>query len=101
MRRLLALTALLSLCLTGVAGAETATETEAAPGPKVYYAAPDATSHALENQTLSLFGTGWFTRPTYSNTMVHELVHQWFGDSVTPSGTTWRNGSPWGPVPYR
>lgn len=44
---------------------------------------------ALENQTLSLFGTGWFTRPTYSNTMVHELVHQWFGDSVTPA--TWQD----------
>ncbi|GAA2652111.1 M1 family metallopeptidase [Nonomuraea recticatena] len=44
---------------------------------------------ALENQTLSLFGTGWFTRPTYSNTMIHELVHQWFGDSVTPA--TWQD----------
>ncbi|MFI6296292.1 M1 family metallopeptidase [Nonomuraea sp. NPDC050790] len=44
---------------------------------------------ALENQTLSLFGTGWFTKPTYSNTMIHELVHQWFGDSVTPS--TWQD----------
>ncbi|MGW4408565.1 M1 family metallopeptidase [Nonomuraea sp. NPDC004702] len=46
-------------------------------------------SDALENQTLSLFGTGWFDRPTYSNTMVHELVHQWFGDSVTPA--TWQD----------
>lgn len=44
---------------------------------------------ALENQTFSLFGTGWFTKPTYSNTMVHELVHQWFGDSVTPA--TWQD----------
>ncbi|MGW3351324.1 M1 family metallopeptidase [Nonomuraea rubra] len=46
-------------------------------------------SDALENQTLSLFGTGWFERPAYSNTMVHELVHQWFGDSVTPA--TWQD----------
>ncbi|MFC4117232.1 M1 family metallopeptidase [Nonomuraea zeae] len=46
-------------------------------------------SDALENQTLSLFGTGWFDRPAYSNTMVHELVHQWFGDSVTPA--TWQD----------
>ncbi|MFD0471230.1 M1 family aminopeptidase [Nonomuraea thailandensis] len=45
--------------------------------------------NALENQTLSLFGTGWFDQPTYSNTMVHELVHQWFGDSVTPA--TWQD----------
>ncbi|MFI6818498.1 M1 family metallopeptidase [Nonomuraea sp. NPDC050328] len=43
---------------------------------------------ALENQTLSLFGTGWFNSPTYANTMIHELVHQWFGNSVSPA--TWQ-----------
>lgn len=49
----------------------------------------DGYGDALENQTLSLFGPGWFERPTYSTTMVHELTHQWFGDSVTP--TTWQD----------
>ncbi|MEV2256150.1 M1 family metallopeptidase [Streptomyces sp. NPDC050147] len=49
----------------------------------------DGYSDALENQTLSLFGPSWFDRPTYSTTMVHELTHQWFGDSVTP--TTWQD----------
>jgi aminopeptidase N len=44
---------------------------------------------ALENQTLSLFGPNWFTGTSYPNTMVHELAHQWFGDSVTP--TMWRD----------
>ncbi|MEU7577278.1 M1 family metallopeptidase [Streptomyces sp. NPDC041068] len=49
----------------------------------------DGYGDALENQTLSLFGPGWFDRPTYSTTMVHELTHQWFGDSVTPA--TWQD----------
>ncbi|MEU5952581.1 M1 family metallopeptidase [Streptomyces sp. NPDC047525] len=49
----------------------------------------DGYSDALENQTLSLFGPSWFDKPTYSTTMVHELTHQWFGDSVTPA--TWQD----------
>lgn len=49
----------------------------------------DGYSDALENQTLSLFGPSWFDRPTYSTTMIHELTHQWFGDSVTPA--TWQD----------
>ncbi|MFE0099701.1 M1 family metallopeptidase [Streptomyces sp. NPDC059009] len=49
----------------------------------------DGYADALENQTLSLFGPAWFDRPTYSATMVHELTHQWFGDSVTPA--TWQD----------
>ena len=49
----------------------------------------DGYSDALENQTLSLFGPSWFEKPTYSTTMVHELTHQWFGDSVTPA--TWQD----------
>ncbi|MEU6673420.1 M1 family metallopeptidase [Streptomyces sp. NPDC046925] len=49
----------------------------------------DGYGDALENQTLSLFGPSWFDRPTYSTTMVHELTHQWFGDSVTPA--TWQD----------
>jgi aminopeptidase N len=47
---------------------------------------------ALETQTLSLFGAGLFTEPAYEqwyveSIMVHELAHQWFGDSVSPR--TW------------
>ncbi|MFF1688973.1 MULTISPECIES: M1 family metallopeptidase [unclassified Streptomyces] len=63
----------------------------------------DGYSDALENQTLSLFGPGWFkdasASTTYTNVMVHEMTHQWFGDSVTP--TTWQ--SAWlneGPAVY-
>ncbi|MFE6148580.1 M1 family metallopeptidase [Streptomyces sp. NPDC057889] len=63
----------------------------------------DGYSDALENQTLSLFGPGWFKdaskSTTYTNVMVHEMTHQWFGDSVTP--TTWQ--SAWlneGPAVY-
>ncbi|MEU4269502.1 M1 family metallopeptidase [Streptomyces sp. NPDC026092] len=63
----------------------------------------DGYGDALENQTLSLFGPGWFknaaTSRTYTNVMIHELTHQWFGDSVTP--TTWQ--SAWlneGPAVY-
>ncbi|NGO69538.1 M1 family metallopeptidase [Streptomyces boncukensis] len=44
---------------------------------------------ALETQTLSLFGRRFLTSPTYpswykQSVMVHELAHQWFGNSVTP-----------------
>ncbi|MEV0096759.1 M1 family metallopeptidase [Streptomyces sp. NPDC050738] len=56
---------------------------------------------ALENQTLTLMGTNWFKlnaagNPTYENTMVHELTHQWFGDSVTPNDwqQAWLNEGP-------
>lgn len=56
---------------------------------------------ALENQTLSLFSTNWFKlnaagHPTYENTMIHELVHQWYGDSVTPADwqQAWLNEGP-------
>ncbi|MEV7794342.1 M1 family metallopeptidase [Streptomyces sp. NPDC087512] len=61
----------------------------------------DGYTDALENQTLSLFSTNWFRpnatgRPTYETTMVHELVHQWFGDSVTPADwqQAWLNEGP-------
>ncbi|MFD4572757.1 M1 family metallopeptidase [Streptomyces sp. NPDC058417] len=51
-----------------------------------------ATGFELETQTLSLFEKGLFTEPAYpqwyvESIMVHELAHQWFGDSVTPR--TW------------
>jgi aminopeptidase N len=51
-----------------------------------------ATGFELETQTLSLFEKGLFTEPTFprwyvESIMVHELAHQWFGDSVGPR--TW------------
>ena len=41
---------------------------------------------ALETQTLSLYDTPWFTYPqgVWDPVMLHELAHQWFGDSVAP-----------------
>ncbi|GAB2879894.1 M1 family metallopeptidase [Streptomyces deserti] len=48
-----------------------------------------STGFALETQTLSLFERQMFTEPTYprwyvESIMVHELAHQWFGNSVSP-----------------
>ncbi|MFD8569457.1 M1 family metallopeptidase [Streptomyces sp. NPDC059639] len=61
----------------------------------------DGYTDALENSTLTLMGTNWFKpnadgNPTYENTMVHELTHQWFGDSVTPNDwqQAWLNEGP-------
>ncbi|MFF4351335.1 M1 family metallopeptidase [Streptomyces sp. NPDC001530] len=50
------------------------------------------TGFELETQTLSLFERKLFTEPVYpqwyvESIMVHELSHQWFGDSVSPR--TW------------
>lgn len=50
------------------------------------------TGFELETQTLSLFELDLFTEPAYpawyvESIMVHELAHQWFGDSVSPR--TW------------
>ncbi|KPI14170.1 Peptidase M1 membrane alanine aminopeptidase [Actinobacteria bacterium OK074] len=50
------------------------------------------TGFELETQTLSLFEENLFTETGYpkwyvESIMVHELSHQWFGDSVTPA--TW------------
>jgi aminopeptidase N len=41
---------------------------------------------ALETQTLSLFDIGWFESPQglWDPTMLHELAHEWFGNSVAP-----------------
>ncbi|MER6569653.1 M1 family metallopeptidase [Streptomyces sp. NPDC001093] len=48
-----------------------------------------STGFELETQTLSLFEKNLFTEPAYpkwyiESIMVHELSHQWFGDSVSP-----------------
>ncbi|WP_411093213.1 M1 family metallopeptidase [Streptomyces sp. 049-1] len=50
------------------------------------------TGFELETQTLSLFERELFTEPGYpawyvESIMVHELAHQWFGNSVSPG--TW------------
>ena len=42
---------------------------------------------ALETQTLSLFDAPWFVdsgQGVWEPTMVHELAHEWFGNSVSP-----------------
>jgi aminopeptidase N len=45
---------------------------------------------ALETQTLELIDTSWFdefTEDTWNPTLLHEMSHMWFGDSVAPR--TW------------
>jgi aminopeptidase N len=45
---------------------------------------------ALESQTLELMDTSWFEdygQGTWEPTLLHELSHMWFGDSVSPA--TW------------
>jgi aminopeptidase N len=42
---------------------------------------------ALETQTLSIYDRVWFTESgqgVWDPTMVHELAHEWFGNSVSP-----------------
>jgi aminopeptidase N len=51
---------------------------------------------ALETQTLSLYDTPWFDnypQGVWDPVMLHELAHQWFGDSVAPAqwGDVWQN----------
>jgi len=48
---------------------------------------------ALENQTLSVFGRPMVEAPYFEYVLVHELAHQWFGDSVSVGrwGDIWLN----------
>jgi aminopeptidase N len=50
---------------------------------------------SLETQTLSLYHASSFSEipVSYLPIMVHELAHQWFGDSVAPSrwSDVWQN----------
>lgn len=38
---------------------------------------------ALETQTLSIFGTDFLSGGNFQSVLVHELAHQWFGDSIS------------------
>jgi aminopeptidase N len=40
---------------------------------------------ALENQTLSVFGTRMTGPEIFDRVLIHELAHQWFGNSVSPA----------------
>jgi aminopeptidase N len=54
----------------------------------------DGFESALENQTLSIFGRDLVGLPEFFETvLIHELAHQWFGNSVTPAdwGDIWLN----------
>lgn len=50
---------------------------------------------ALETQTLSLYDAGFFDLPEWfwGPLMLHELAHQWFGNSVAPAqwSDVWQN----------
>jgi aminopeptidase N len=67
-------------------------EEKAGPYPFETYGllmADASTGFELETQTLTLFERGLFTEPAHpawylESIMVHELSHQWFGDSVSP-----------------
>jgi aminopeptidase N len=44
-------------------------------------------TYVLETQTISLFDRNWFTlygEGSWDPTMLHELAHEWFGNSVSP-----------------
>jgi len=44
----------------------------------------DGFGAALENQTLSLFDSNLAESAFFEYVLIHELAHQWFGDSVSP-----------------
>lgn len=43
----------------------------------------DGVEFALENQTRPVYAPGFFTDGVNTSVIVHELAHQWFGDSVS------------------
>ncbi len=49
----------------------------------------DGFGAALENQTLSLFDTNLATSAFFEDVLIHEVAHQWYGDSVSPAA--WRD----------
>ena len=49
------------------------------------YVADTGLDFALETQTLTLFARNWVTSGDVDGAAVHELAHQWFGDSVSLS----------------
>lgn len=60
-------------------------ETAFGPYPFDRYgiAVVDGFQHALENQTLSVFGKAIVEAPFFEYVHVHEIAHQWFGNSVS------------------
>jgi len=50
---------------------------------------------AMETQTLITLGTGVYRRLDYREVLLHELAHQWYGDTVTPNNwkDLWLNES--------
>ncbi|MRG60171.1 hypothetical protein GE115_09865 [Agromyces sp. CFH 90414] len=62
---------------------------------------PGGINYALETQDRSFFPS---TNSVAGNTLIHELVHQWYGDNVSP--TTWTDiwigegMATWGPSYY-
>ncbi|MBG0565693.1 M1 family metallopeptidase [Actinoplanes aureus] len=46
-------------------------------------APPNTLGFALENQTRPTYSSGFFRRGSNTSVVVHEMAHQWFGDSLS------------------